>query len=180
MKLLNSSIAVLLLSLATLSSVSEAKLAPTTFVGKRKASFPNEASLSEVLGEPEQKQTHSKTSSKSKSLSTLSSLMRLAGGSTESVSPALTYYMDLFWTGFTVVFMALWLKSMKQFNLAGTSENIDYLDEFPNFNEQVLNDGFCILQEGSSHLFGLGTLKLCGIADLLLVIFSYFKYKDTC
>lgn len=174
MKLLNSSIALLLLSLATFSSVSEAKLAPTTFVGKSKARFPNEASLSEVLGEPEQKQSHAHPKSKSKSLSALSSLTRLAGGSAESVSPAFTYYMDIFWTGLTVVFMAVWLMSMQKFNNS-SYENV----KFPFFNKQVLIDGFCLAQEKSETLFGLGTLKLCGIVDLLLVTFSYFKYKDS-
>ncbi len=175
MKLLNSSIAVLLLSLATFSSVSEAKFAPTTFVGKSKASFPKEASLSEVLGEPEQEQARAHPKSKSKSLSTLSSLMRLAGGSTESLTPAFTFYMDVFLTGLTVVFMALWFKSMNKFNL----DREGYEGVFPNFDRTVLDDGFCIHQEPKETLFGLGTLKLCGIADLLLVISSYFKYKDT-
>mmetsp|Transcript_28271 Transcript_28271/g.40399 ORF Transcript_28271/g.40399 Transcript_28271/m.40399 type:complete len:367 (-) Transcript_28271:111-1211(-) len=175
MKLLNSSIAVLLLSLATLPSVSEAKLAPTTFVGKSKASFPNEASLSEVLGEPEQKHTHAHPNSKSKSLSTLSSLTRLAGGSAESLSPAFTYYLDVFLTLLVGGFTAIWFVSMQKFQ----ADRDNYLDEFPNFNKQVMEKGFCLAKDKSTNLFGLETEKLCGIADLLLVVFSYFKYKDS-
>mmetsp|Transcript_16695 Transcript_16695/g.25328 ORF Transcript_16695/g.25328 Transcript_16695/m.25328 type:complete len:370 (+) Transcript_16695:71-1180(+) len=175
MKLLNSSIAVLLLSLATFASVSEAKLAPSTFVGKRKASFPNEASLSEVIGEPEQKQAHAQPKSKSKS-SALSSLTRLTGGSAESLSltPAFTYYLDIFLTGLTVVFTAIWFVSIRNYNL----DPKDYNGDFPYFDRQVLDEGFCLARP-STTLFGLGTEKLCGIADLLLVVFFYFKYKDS-
>jgi len=97
-------------------------------------------------------------------------------GGNSLITPAkinLSFYAELGWTISISIFMLLWLYSMKMYDSSPT----DYVDKFPNFNKMVLRDGFCI-NPNPSGPSGLGTLKLCGIADALLIICSYFAYKD--
>lgn len=70
--------------------------------------------------------------------------------------------MDVAWTLLVGVFMFYWLQSRQAFE-ASLDQGVPYLDQLPNFNKQVLVDGFCIAQDKAKTLFGLGTLKLCGM-----------------
>mmetsp|Transcript_18771 Transcript_18771/g.26027 ORF Transcript_18771/g.26027 Transcript_18771/m.26027 type:complete len:344 (-) Transcript_18771:523-1554(-) len=85
----------------------------------------------------------------------------------------LSYYAELAWTAGIAIFMVLWLRSKSLYD----SNPGSYTDEFPHFNEMVLKDGFCINPTPSGPS-GLGTLKLCGIADALLIAGSYLFFKD--
>lgn len=82
---------------------------------------------------------------------------------------SLSYYADIAWSVSILIFMVFWLRSKTQFE-AGS-----YIDAFPNFNTMVLKDGFCINPTPKGPI---GTLKLCGIADAVLIIGSYLMFKD--
>lgn len=169
MKLINFA-ALFTLSIFAATGITEAKFAPTSFVAKRQVSNNahqdtfDEAFLSANKG-------HNRSSVDSSH----SLVSRLRGGIRGLVTPELSYYMDIFWTLLVGVFMVYWLQSKTAYESQGSA----YLDELPHFNKQVLVDGFCIAQDKATTLFGLGTLKLCGIVDAILIISSYFKYKDS-
>lgn len=81
----------------------------------------------------------------------------------------ITYYSDLLWGGSTLVFLILWLRSMAAYGKP------NYVNEFPNFNAMVLNEGFCNAISPSPWP---PTQTLCGIVDLILVLGSYFLAGD--
>lgn len=65
--------------------------------------------------------------------------MKTRGGDLiTAASSRLSYYAELMWTVGIAIFMVFWLRSKSQFE---SSPNT-YVDEFPNFNEMVLKDGF--------------------------------------
>lgn len=178
MKLINfTALFILSVLFAAAAGVSEAKkFAPTSFVAKRQQT----ASLSKADADIEallaKNGGAAATGTSSKAISSqLSLVSRVRGGISKAVTPELTFYMDIFWTVLVAVFMVYWLQSKQLFQSLGPK----YVDEFPNFNTQVLTDGFCIAQDKSTTLWGLGTLKLCGIVDAILIVASYFIYKDS-
>ncbi len=163
MKFLNFA-AITTLALLASSGVTEAKFAPSTFVAK-KTTGANPALKEALLA---------KESSTAKVISTRADVSSRGGDLVTAAMTRLTFYAELCWTVGISVFMFLWLRSKNKFE-AGTPP---YLDELPNFNKQVLKDGFCINPNKADTFLGLGTLKLCFIADLILVVGSYFLYKD--
>lgn len=177
---LSNFIALCALSFSAVSGVAEAKFAPTSFVGKKQKTPSNDVSqLNEALlssrGGSASSHSNVSVTKRSGEAWKLSSLVsRVRGGIAESVTPEFTFYMDIFWTVLVTAFMYLWLNSRSIFE-----SSTEYPDTFPNFNKQVLVDGFCIEQNKEDTLLGLGTLKWCGIVDAFLIISSYFKYKDT-
>jgi len=65
--------------------------------------------------------------------------MKTRGGDLiTAASTRLSYYAELIWSVGIAIFMVVWLRSKNQFD---SSPNT-YVDEFPNFNEMVLKDGF--------------------------------------
>lgn len=150
------------LALLVVISVTEA-LSPTSFIA-RKTAF-SDSALEDVLWkEP----SSSKTSSIAK--------VSRGGDFSETVSTvrtAVTYYFDIIWTLAVSIFMIVWLKSKSLYDTS-LEGGAPYADELPNFNKMVLKDGFCI----DDKFLQIGTLKVCGLVDLLLVVGSYFFYKD--
>jgi len=159
-------VALCALALLAVPGFTEAKkFAPTSFVAK-KPSHSADVALTDALLAPE--------GVDKVSASNLSSVSSSRGGgiiaSIKESLMGLTWYMDIIWSVAIVIFMVVWLKSKSLYD----SDPTNYPDALPNFNKQVLEDGFCINREAT----GLGTLKKCGIADAILIIVSYFIYKD--
>lgn len=165
MKFINFS-ALAALTLLAASGFTEAKFAPTNFVAKKTARA--DPALKDAFLSPE---------AQTKAVATRSDVSSRGGSLVTTALTKLTYYAEVVWTIGIAIFMVVWLRSKSQYDAANAGGSA-YVDELPNFNKQVLKEGFCINLDNSATFLGLGTFKLCGIADLLLVIGSYFLYKD--
>lgn len=65
--------------------------------------------------------------------------MKTRGGDLiTAASTRLSYYAELVWTVGIAIFMVVWLRSKSQYDASPST----YVDEFPNFNEMVLKEGF--------------------------------------
>eukprot|EP00553_Chaetoceros_curvisetus_P009945 CAMPEP_0204617644 /NCGR_PEP_ID=MMETSP0717-20131115/4551_1 /ASSEMBLY_ACC=CAM_ASM_000666 /TAXON_ID=230516 /ORGANISM="Chaetoceros curvisetus" /LENGTH=348 /DNA_ID=CAMNT_0051631217 /DNA_START=38 /DNA_END=1084 /DNA_ORIENTATION=- len=158
--------AIAALALLAASGVTEAKFAPSTFVAKKTAG-----------ANPALKEAFLAKESSSKAVSTRADVSSRGGDLVTAAMTRLTFYAEVIWTIGISVFMFLWLRSKGEYE-AGTPKGSGYSDTFPNFNKQVLQEGFCINLNKADTFLGLGTFKICGIADLILVVGSYFLYKD--